>query len=462
MRINGSGAATGSRRTRSTPRRPLLLIGCFLLAVLAFLGLGARSAAAVDVTVSCSPAPADCTGWYRQPVTIDWTVFPTGTPIEAGCQDRTISTDTRGTIEFCSAGSPGARVIRETTIRVDRTRPDVLGAAVDRPPDGDGWYRQPVRIAFSGSDATSGVESCTDTTFAGPDGGAVSTTGTCRDQAGNTSAPRAFTVKYDATPPDIASAAPDRPFDFDGWFNHPVGFSFEATDATSGLATCDPATYQGPDGAGAAVTGACRDHAGNVATRAFPLRYDDSPPKLRSASAEPADREVRVRWRAPADATRTQVSRAPGLRGAAESLVYAGVAGEFLDRRVRNGRRYRYTLGTLDRAGNLAQRVVTVVPGRRLLRPRAKARRRKPPLLRWTRVRGADFYNVLLFRGGERIFRAWPRKPSLRLPRRWTEGGRVYRLSPGRYRWYVWPGRGRPSKPRYGALIGRRTFIIKR
>ena len=194
----------GSRRARSTPRRPLLLIACSLLALLAFLTLGARSAAAAEVAVSCSPAPADCNGWYRQPVAIDWFVLPSGSET-IGCVDRTISADTAGTVEYCAAGPAGDRVSREKTIRVDRTSPSVLGASVDRPPDGGGWYRLPVRIVFAGSDATSGVESCTDTTFAGPDGSAVSIRGTCRDRAGNTSAPGAFGFKYDATPPDVGT-----------------------------------------------------------------------------------------------------------------------------------------------------------------------------------------------------------------------------------------------------------------
>ncbi|MGH2970334.1 MAG: hypothetical protein ACRDK0_14925, partial [Solirubrobacteraceae bacterium] len=205
-----------------------------------------------------------------------------------------------------------------------------------------------------------------------------------------------------------------------------------------------------------------RDHAGNVAGRAFTLRYDDSPPKLRSLAAEPADREVLVRWTAPADTVQIEVRRAPGVSGATESVVYSGAAGEFADRRVANGTRYRYSLAALDRAGNRAERAVEAMPGRRLLAPPTKARRRRPPLLRWTRVRNAQFYNVLLYRAGHRILSAWLKKPQMRLPRRWTFQGRRYRLSPGRYTWYVWPGRGTPSNPRYGDLIGRRTFFIKR
>ena len=365
-------------------RRPGLVAACaVLLAIAGYLAFGARTAAAVDVTVTCSPEPADCSGWRRQPVTIDWTVFPSASPIIAGCQDRTIAIDTTGTTEFCAAGTQRDSVRREKMISVDQT------------------------------------------------------------------------------PPEVTTATPDRAFDLAGWFNHPVGFAFGGTDATSGLASCDPAAYGGPDGAAVTVTGTCRDHAGNVASRAFPLRYDASAPSVAGLVAEPGDRQVRVRWKDAGDAVRTEIRRAPGLEGAAESVVYAGPPRVFRDRRVANGTRYQYTLATVDEAGNLAQHGVAATPGRRLLGPGRDARLSRPPLLRWTPIRGAAFYNVQLFRDGQKLSSSWPVNPYLRLRRSWKYQGRRFRLTPGRYAWYVWPARGSRAHPRFGASLGRRTFVIR-
>jgi len=47
------------------------------------------------------------------------------------------------------------------------------------------------------------------------------------------------------------------------------------------------------------------------------------------------------------------------------------------------------------------------------------------------------------------------------LKRSWTYAGHRYRLSPGRYRWYVWPGRGPRSANRYGRLLGSSSFILE-
>jgi hypothetical protein len=75
-------------------------------------------------------------------------------------------------------------------------------------------------------------------------------------------------------------------------------------------------------------------------------------------------------------------------------------------------------------------------------------------------VPNATYYNVQLWRRG-RILSMWPRGTSVRLPRAWVYQGRRYRLSPGRYRWYVWPGLGRRSEKRFGRLIGESSFVVR-
>jgi hypothetical protein len=63
---------------------------------------------------------------------------------------------------------------------------------------------------------------------------------------------------------------------------------------------------------------------------------------------------------------------------------------------------------------------------------------------------------------GRKILTAWPRLPRFRLKQRWTYRGDAYRLSPGRYRWLVWPGFGPRSKADYGRRMGPSTFVVRR
>lgn len=88
------------------------------------------------------------------------------------------------------------------------------------------------------------------------------------------------------------------------------------------------------------------------------------------------------------------------------------------------------------------------------------SRRRGAPLLRWTAVRRARYYNFGLYRNGKKILDLWPRQARAQLSSGWRFAGRTYQLTPGRYRWYVWPGFGPPAAHRYGPTIGHHTLVI--
>jgi hypothetical protein len=209
------------------------------------------------------------------------------------------------------------------------------------------------------------------------------------------------------------------------------------------------------------VSGTCTDKAGNVSqASAFGLRYDATPPTVKRVRSVPGDEEVRIGWDV-ADAATVELWRSPGIDGASQSVVNRSTDGSIVDRRVRNGRRYDYRLLAVDEAGNLAMRTFSATPGRRLLSPADGITVDGPPMLRWTEVRGARYYNVQILRNGRKLLSAWPSKAHLKLHRAWRFDGHRVRLKPGRrYTWLVWPGRGKRSRNDYGPLIGRGTFTV--
>jgi hypothetical protein len=436
------------------------------------LWLGASSAEAEpSVTYTCTPAPQDCDGWYTQDASIKWDVLPT-TATKTGCLDQSFTADTKGTTVFCRAQDGAVAVTVEVTVRVDQTPPVVTGAQPSRAADANGWYSRAVQVAFSGSDQTSGIESCTATTYGGPDSAAGSVTGTCRDKAGNVSSPLGYGLKYDATGPVIAGAVPERPPDYAGWFTDPVRFGISASDATSGLADCPPVGYAGPDAASATVTARCRDRAGNASARTFGLRYDATPPPISGLTAAAGDGTVALSWRTTRDARSVEVARTPGVGGPAATVVFRGPGTSFVDARVANGVRYAYEVRLRDAAGNASDGKISALPtlpatarrGRRLLTPAAGAvfTYGQAPLLTWTPVRRARYYNLQLRRNGRKILSVWPGKARYQLRVRWRYRGKRYRLTPGRYRWMVWPGFGPRSRADYGGRIGSRSFVIRR
>lgn len=251
---------------------------------------------------------------------------------------------------------------RSFGLKYDATAPAVDKGLPGRPGDANGWYNRPVSIDFSGTDLLSGVQACTSTTYSGPDSSAAKVTGTCTDVAGNRTGPLDFGFKYDETDPVVLSATPDRPPDARGWFNHVVSFAIAGMDETSQIAACPAVTYEGPDSATGSVVGQCRDHAGNVSSRAFGLMFDATAPPIMDLAATAADRSVAVSWRTTEDAETVEVVRTPGVGRDGSTLVFSGPGTSFVDAQVENGVQYAYEVRVQDPAGNAQKETVTATP----------------------------------------------------------------------------------------------------
>jgi hypothetical protein len=290
----------------------------------------------------------------------------------------------------------------------------------------------------------------------GPAGGTTRTCSATSDGGNRTVTTRL--IKVDATPPAVTARASRSP-DSNGWYNHAVGIAFSGTDGMSGVAGCSAKTYAGPDNARAVVSGTCTDRAGNTAGGSMALAYDSTPPQLKKLRAKQGVHAVTFRWQVSADTQQVVVTRTPGKKRGTSSPVYAGKASSFRDKGLRVGTHYHYTVSVFDAAANKVSRTVRITGTGRLFAPAPGASVKGAPRLQWAAVRGASYYNVQLVRGG-RIFSAWPRGTSLKLPRSWVYHGQRYRLHRGVYRWYVWPGFGTQSANKYGRLVGRSSFLF--
>jgi hypothetical protein len=63
----------------------------------------------------------------------------------------------------------------------------------------------------------------------------------------------------------------------------------------------------------------------------------------------------------------------------------------------------------------------------------------EPRRFAWAPVEGAIAYHVELFKGSDRVLAQETKAPILELGPTWKYDGRLVRLTPGAYRWYVWP-----------------------
>jgi ribosomal protein L35AE/L33A/disulfide oxidoreductase YuzD len=208
-----------------------------------------------------------------------------------------------------------------------------------------------------------------------------------------------------------------------------------------------------------------------------PAPPDTTPPREVSNFVVLAgDGKVTMSWRNPRDADfrRVSVVRITPGKTVKRQTVFQGTGRTVTDRRVKNGTTYRYRITTVDQSGNVSaglERKVTPLP--KLFGPLANAILTAPPTLQWLAVKGATYYNVQLWRIGgtgsqaaaarrpTKVLSAWPGKPRYRLARTWRFEGRSYRLAPGRYKWYVWPGLGKRAANKYGPVVGESSFTVK-
>jgi hypothetical protein len=229
------------------------------------------------------------------------------------------------------------------------------------------------------------------------------------------------------------------------------------------------------------VTFTASDASGNTISRAATLDVRPLPPAgttppplptppaptrpkdVTGLKAEAGDARVRLSWQIPAGVDHVVVTHQLSVGGDTQ-VVYTGSAESFTDRGLVNGLEYRYVVVSVDKAGNSSAGVAVVaLPKATLLRsPKDGARLKKPPKLVWVKNSEASYYNVQIFRGAVKILSTWPAKATVKLKRTWKYQGHTYKLTPGVYRWYVWPGFGARSAVDYGELLGFSSFQIIR
>ena len=163
-----------------------------------------------DTRAAPNRAP-DANDWYGDPVTVSFS----GEDAVSGLDSCEPPTAYEGPdsplVEVAGvcldrAGNAG---VASFPLHFDATAPQITAVNPDRPPDANGWYNRRLTVGFHGTDATSGIEACSEASYAGPDAGSASLSGSCRDFAGNVSAAASFALRYDGTPPAWLTSRPE-------------------------------------------------------------------------------------------------------------------------------------------------------------------------------------------------------------------------------------------------------------
>jgi hypothetical protein len=245
---------------------------------------------------------------------------------------------------------------------------------------------------------------------------------------------------------------------------------------------CDGPVPDPTPPAGAPAAGGADNPQGTASgapkTRPAEIKQPDAPPDVDAASVRAGDHSVTLRWKPSAapdfkEYVVTRSTTTPALQAVGEKVVYRGTRTSLTDRRLKNGVLYRYVIAVYDVAGNRSAGIAVLAVPRAILlaRPKNGAHVRAPVRLVWVPVRGAAYFNVQLYRergrgaqavkAARKVLTTWTSQAYFTIPTRWAYRGRFYRLAPGRYRWYVWPGLGKRADARYGPLLGQSTFVVE-
>ena len=227
--------------------------------------------------------PTSANGWYREDVSVTWSVADgESTATATGCQSETFTADGPHS-SSCSATSQGGSTGPVTaSVKIDRTPPSVVPHVSGDVGDND-WYTGDVTVSWDVSDATSGIDTtsadCAGATLTS-DTPAATYTCTVVDEAGNQTEV-SQEVKRDATKPVIKRTVAGKVGNGD-WYVGDVTVDWTVSDATSDLASssgCDDVTLT-TDTNGETFTCSATDKAGNTASDTVTVKRDATPPVI--------------------------------------------------------------------------------------------------------------------------------------------------------------------------------------
>src|SRR5262249_6451982 len=155
-----------------------------------------------------------------------------------------------------------------------------------------------------------------------------------------------------------------------------------------------------------------RDSKGNVGRAQLRLELRDTtpPPRVAGLTIQRSGATATIRWNAPggSDFAGVVIVRTPG------GIVYRGSATSYTDHS--SGAGSRYEVFSAAHAGNRSAGLVagsSSAPAP--LSPADGSEVSGPPVLGWGAVKGADYYNVQLYRAGKKVLSIWPTANDLHL-----------------------------------------------
>jgi hypothetical protein len=283
--VDGSGSATSAAFTLNPAG-----VYCFRADYSGAVGFTASSdgssAQCVTVTpdttkptisVMASPMP-NVNGWNNTSVTVSFYCTDAGSGVDAA--DSALANQVltaSGTATGTCVDNAGNTASTSYTAKIDTTAPTIT--AVPTPAANvNGWNNTSVTVAFTCTDAGSGVDAAQSALLNQFLTASGKVTGACTDNAGN-SATAPYTAQIDRVAPTITAMATPAA-NANGWNNTSVTVSFACTDAGSGVDAAHSSLANQVLAASGKATGSCVDDAGNSVSTSYTAQIDKVAPTV--------------------------------------------------------------------------------------------------------------------------------------------------------------------------------------
>jgi len=166
---------------------------------------------------------------------------------------------------------PGRYAVALWEVPVSDSTPPLISPTVTGTLGSNGWYVGDVNVTWSVTDEESSISSLTGCDSSNVISDTAGSTFTCSATSSGGTASQSVTIKRDATPPIISSAAAanGNPYSAGTWINQNVVVSFDCADSGSGVGAVTSPITKGFEGSNQSAGGTCTDLAGNSAATSF-------------------------------------------------------------------------------------------------------------------------------------------------------------------------------------------------
>lgn len=223
---------------------------------------------APTAALSVTGGTAGANGWYTSNVTVHTAGADLVSGIESCTDDQQQTSETTGTVFHgsCTNGAGLTTPADPITIKLDKTGPSATLSVTAGLLGNNGWYTSDVTVHTDGSDAISGIDSCTADQSLSSNSAGTDFNGSCTNKAGLSTDADTLTIKLDKNAPNVTlnGLSEGAVYTFG---SVPSGSCTTTEVGPSGKASDATLAISGPSNGVGAFTATCAgatDNAGNA------------------------------------------------------------------------------------------------------------------------------------------------------------------------------------------------------